>query len=145
MIGLLGRGSQAGKRVFWGGGSQKKSNFSLIQDPAYGTMSRFPDVEFVGKNNVGMIGVVYVFEESNLHLPHRGRPAGASCFLNIEAITVDSVFSGKNNFDYKLFDMFLFDWNMVKKYGGGFQWDYIVRYEVCYFLSKLPVFDGIWA
>ena len=108
-------------------------------------MGRFPDVEFVSENNVGMIGVVYVFEKSNLHLPHRGRPAGASCVLNIKAIMVDSVFSGKNNFDYKLFDMFLFDWNMVKKYGGGFQWDYIVGYEVCYFFSELPVFDGVWA
>ena len=97
-------------------------------------------MELAGENNVGVIGVVYVFEKLNLHLPHRGRPAGASCVLNIEAIAVDSVFSGKNNFDYKLFDMFLFDWNVVKKYGGGFQWDYIVRYEVCYFLSELPVF-----
>ena len=77
-------------------------------------------MEFASENNVGMIGVVYVFEESNFHLPHRGRPAGASCVLNIEAIAVDSVFSGKNNFDYKLFDMLLSDWNVVKKYGGGF-------------------------
>jgi hypothetical protein len=77
-------------------------------------------MEFTSKNNVGMIGVVYVFEESNLHLPHRERPAGASCVLNIEAIAVDSVFCGKNNFDYKLFDMLLSDWNVVKKYGGGF-------------------------
>ena len=60
-------------------------------------MGRFPDVEFVSENNVGMIGVVYMFKKLNLHLSHRGRLAGASCVLNIEAIAVDSVFCGKND------------------------------------------------
>ena len=102
-------------------------------------------MELAGENNVGVIGVVYVFEKLNLHLPHRGRPAGASFVLNIEAIAVDSVFCGKNDFDYELFDVLLSDWNVIKKYGGGFKRDCVVRYEVCYFLSKLPVFDGVWA
>ena len=48
-------------------------------------MSRFPDVKLASENNVSVIGVVYVFEESNLHLPHRRRPAGAFCVLNIKA------------------------------------------------------------
>ena len=77
-------------------------------------------MEFASENNVGMIGVVYVFKKSNFHLPHRGGPARAPWVLNIKAIVIDSIFCSKNNFSYKLFNMLLSDWNVVKKYGGGF-------------------------
>ena len=102
-------------------------------------------MELVCQNNVCVIGVIYMFKELDLHLSHGGRPGGAFFFLNIETVSVDSVFGGENNFSHKLFDMFLFDWNVIEKYGGGFLWEEIVGNKVNYFLSKLPVFYGIWA
>ena len=37
-------------------------------------MSGFPDVKLVGENDVGMVCVVYLLEESDLHFSHRGGP-----------------------------------------------------------------------
>ena len=47
--------------------SQETSNLSLVQDSAHRTMGGFPYVESIGKNNIGMICIINVLKESDLH------------------------------------------------------------------------------
>ena len=84
-------------------------------------MSGFPDMKFVNKNNIGMVCVVYVLEESDFHFSHGGRPTGSSYILDIQTVPINGVLGSQDNLDNELPDVLLFDWDVIEEYGGGLE------------------------
>ena len=92
-----------------------------------------------------MVGVVDVFEKPDFHFSHGGSLTGSFFILDIKAVSVDGVFGGKNYFNNKLTNVFVSDGDMIKEDRGGFKREIVVGDKMNNFLSKSPVFDGIWA
>ena len=78
-------------------------------------------MKLVNKGDIGVVGIVDVFEESNFHFPHRWGTACFGGFLNIKTVTVYGVFGGQNNFYDKLSYVFFFYGNMIEENGGWFE------------------------
>ena len=72
-------------------------------------------MEFVDQDDVGMVGVIDMFEQSNFHFSHRGSMTGAFIVLNIKTVSVDGVFGGEDYFDNELSDVFVPDGDMVEE------------------------------
>ena len=53
----------------WGTGSDEVGDLSLTKDSADRRMSRLPNMKFVNKSDIGMIGVIDFFEKCNLYFP----------------------------------------------------------------------------
>ena len=92
-----------------------------------------------------MVGVVDVFKESDFHFSHGGSSTGTFFVLDVEAVSVNGVFGGKDYFNNELPNVFVSDGYMIEEDGGGFKREIVVGDKMNNFLSKSPVFDGIWA
>ena len=92
-----------------------------------------------------MVGIIDVFEQSNLHFSHGGSSTGTFIILNVKAVSVNGVFGGKDYFDNELSNVFVPDGDMVEEDGGGFKRKIIISDKMNNFLSKSPVFYGIGA
>ena len=125
--------------------SQETSNLSLVQDSAHRTMGGFPYVESIGKNNIGMICIINVLEESDLHFSQGGNSTGSSFILNIQTVPVYGEFGGKDDLDNELHDVLLFDRDVIEEYRGRFKGKSVTSDEVDNFLGELPVSDSIGA
>ena len=106
-------------------------------------MSGFPDVKFVSKNNIGIVCVVYVLEESDFHFSHGGSPTGTSFILDIKTVPIDGVLGSQDNLNNELPDVLLFDWDVIEEYGGRLERKIIVGDKVDDLLGELSVFDSI--
>ena len=102
-------------------------------------------MEFVDQDDVGRVGVIDMFEQSNFHFSHRWSMTGAFIVLNVKAVSVNGVFGDKDYFDNELSNVFVPDGDMVEEDGGGFKRKIIVSDKMNNFLSKSPVFYGIGA
>ena len=87
-------------------------------------------MKFTQKSDVGMICVVNFLEQPDLHVPERRRAACLGGILNVQAVAIDGIFCGKDNFNDKLFNVFVFDDNMIKQDGCGVDGETVVRCSV---------------
>ena len=85
-------------------------------------------MKFTQKSNIGMICIINFLEQPDLHLPQRRRAACLGGILNIQAI--DGIFCGQDNFNDELFNVFVFDDNMIKQDGCGVDGETVVRDEI---------------
>ena len=92
-----------------------------------------------------MVGVIDVFEQCNLHLSHGGSSTRTFVISNVKTVSVNGVFGGKDYFDNELSNVFVSDGDMIEEDGGGFKREIVISDKINNFLSKSPVFDGIWA
>ena len=53
-----------------------------------------------------MVGVVDVFEKPDFHFSHGGSSTGSFFVLDVNAVSVDGVFGGKNYFNNELPNVF---------------------------------------
>jgi hypothetical protein len=92
-----------------------------------------------------MVGVIDMFEQSNLHFSHGGSLTRTFVILNVKTVSVNGVFGGKDYFDNELSDVFVPNGDMIEEDGGGFKRKVKVSDKMNNFLSKSPVFYGIGA
>ena len=90
-----------------------------------------------------MVGVIDVFEQSNLHFSHGGSPTGSFFVLDIQNVPINGVLCSQDNLNNKLSDVILLDWDVIIKYGRGLERKIIVGDKVDDLLGELSVFDSI--